>query len=69
MNLFRSEEHARSWPGFTTDTIHLLKPVAEWARIFANPVFRNRSRPDYISWLTGDDGRAAFAALRADLAP
>jgi hypothetical protein len=48
---------------------NMLKPVAEWARIFAGPVFRNRTRPDYITWLLSDEGRAAFAQLRAELAP
>ena len=69
MNLFRSEEHARNWSSYDADMAYMLKPVAEWARIFAGPVFRNRSRSDYITWLQGDDGRAAFAQLRAELAP
>ncbi len=69
MNLFRSEEHARNWPTYDADMSYMLKPLAEWARIFAGPVFRNRSRADYITWLLGDEGRAAFAQLRAELAP
>lgn len=69
MNLFRSEEHARNWSGYNPEKEYLLRPVAEWARIFSSPVFRNRPRTDYVSWLVGDDGRAAFGALRADLAP
>ncbi|MDA3038563.1 MAG: hypothetical protein O3C27_03365 [Actinomycetota bacterium] len=69
MNLFRSEEHARSWTGYDETMASMLKPVAEWARIFSGPIFRNRSRPDYITWLLSDEGRAGFAQLRAELAP
>ena len=70
MNLFRSEEHARNYVGFdATMAERMLRPVAWWAEIFANPFFRERSRPDYISWTASADGQAAFAALRANLAP
>ncbi len=46
----------------------MLKPVHAWAEIFANPIFRERVRPDYITWLLGDDGQAAFGELRSALA-
>ena len=46
----------------------MLKPMAEWADIFANPFFRERGRSDYISWTRSDAGQAAFAELRATLA-
>ncbi|MGF1598953.1 MAG: hypothetical protein ACFCVK_18860 [Acidimicrobiales bacterium] len=39
------------------------------AEIFSNPIFRSRNRPDYITWIQSDEGRGAFAALRAELAP
>ena len=64
MNLFRSEEHARRWERFTLDTEATLKPVAEWADIFANPYFRQRVRDDFISWARSEAGRSAFAELR-----
>ena len=68
MNLFRSEEHARNWSGFNPDLAdRMLKPVAEWADIFANPFFRERVRPDYISWTRSAEGQAAFGALRSAL--
>ena len=67
MNLFRSEEHARNWHGFTEVMASSLKPVAEWADIFANPFFRERGRPDYISWTRSEAGVAAFGELRARL--
>ena len=67
MNLFRSEEHARNWDGFVDEMASSLMPVAEWADIFSNPFFRERGRPDYISWTRSDAGRDAFTALRARL--
>ncbi len=69
MNLFRSEEHARNWSGFDPDMAdRMLKPVAAWADIFANPIFRNRRRPDYISWFQSPEGQAAIGQLRSELA-
>ena len=67
MNLFRSEEHARNWEGFDEAMASSLKPVAEWADIFANPFFRERGRRDYISWTRSDEGRAAWGELRDQL--
>ncbi len=67
MNLFRSEEHARRWVGFDEAMASSLLPVAEWASIFSNPIFRERGRNDYLSWLQSDDGVAAFGALRSRL--
>lgn len=52
MNLFRSEEHARAWREFNPDTARLLRPLAAWAERFSGPMFRERGRPDYVSWLT-----------------
>ena len=67
MNLFRSEEHARNWDGFAPEMASSLKPVAEWADIFANPFFRERGRRDYISWTRSEAGAAAFMELRSRL--
>ncbi|MGB5755501.1 MAG: hypothetical protein WBM50_01185 [Acidimicrobiales bacterium] len=68
MNLFRSEEHARNWPGFDPAMEdRMLRPVGWWAETFSNPFFRERVRPDYISWTTSEAGRAAFGRLRARL--
>ncbi len=69
MNLFRSEEHARNHSGFDPELEdRMLKSVDDWAELFANPFFRERVRPDYISWTRSAEGQAAFAALRAGLA-
>ncbi|HZQ37780.1 MAG TPA: hypothetical protein VFD32_17750 [Dehalococcoidia bacterium] len=51
MNLFRSEEHARNWSEFDPAFIEQLRPLEFWAERFSAPLFRNRGRPDYISWL------------------
>jgi hypothetical protein len=68
MNLFRSEEHACTWSGFEPEMAdRMLKPLAGWADIFSNDFFRQRGRPDYLSWTRSKDGQAAFAKLRADL--
>ena len=69
MNLFRSEEHARNWSGFEPDLAdRMLKPVTWWADVFSSPVFRERGRDDYISWIRSDEGRTAWGGLRERLA-
>ena len=69
MNLFRSEEHARSWEEFDPRMAAMLRPVEWWAETFAAPMFRARARSDFISWMQGPDGAGAFAELRARLTP
>jgi hypothetical protein len=63
MNLFRSEEHARRWSEFNPDLADTILPVAGWAEIFATPMFRNRGRADFVTWLSTDDGVAARRRL------
>jgi len=48
MNLFRSEEHARNWSEFNSD--FEAQPLSFWLDRFSAPMFRGRSRTDYISW-------------------
>ena len=69
MNLFRSEEHARRWEEFEPKMAAMLHPVQWWADTFATPMFRARARSDFVSWMSGDEGAAAFAALRERLTP
>ena len=57
MNLFRSEEHARNWADFDPAQTQTLQPVAQWAARFSAPLFRERTRPDYISWLLAERAR------------
>ncbi len=56
MNLFRSEEHARSWSLYDPAFEENLKPLSERLERFSAPLFRNRGRPDYISWLASQEG-------------
>lgn len=63
MNLFRSEEHAQAWDGFNAERSATLQPVAFWADLFSNPIFRERLRPDYISWLQSEEAVAARTTL------
>ena len=65
MNLFRSEEHARAWSGFNPEYTVGLRPLATWTERFSSPMFRERGRPDYISWFTGWRTSPEFAAWRA----
>jgi hypothetical protein len=67
MNLFRSEEHARRWARFNPDFERNLQPVSFWIEVFSGPMFRARTRQDFISWLRTEEGRKAVQALRARL--
>jgi len=49
MNLFRSEEHVKSWPNFEPASAESILPVANWAMAFSGPLFRKRLEPDYLS--------------------
>jgi len=51
MNLFRTEEHARRWARFNPEFVENLQPLASWVERFSAVRFRERGRPDYISWL------------------
>jgi len=63
MNLFRSEQHAKQWKDWDEEMASTLHPVEWWTETFRNPIFRNRNRPDYLTWLTGENGISATAAF------
>ena len=63
MNLFRSEEHARRWKTFKPEMEKTLRPLSFWAELFSEQLFRQRGRPDYMSWLRSDEGRQSIASL------
>ena len=63
MNLFRSEEHARRWKKFDPDMEKTLRPLSFWAELFSEQLFRQRGRPDYMTWLRSDEGRQSVADL------
>jgi hypothetical protein len=63
MNLFRSEEHARKWRMFKPEMEKTLRPLSFWADLFSEPLFRQRGRPDYVTWLRSEEGRQSIANL------
>ncbi len=65
MNLFRSEEHAKRWSRYERESEAGILPVAEWAKVFSGPLFRDRLREDYLARL--GEGRSAFMQAIADL--
>lgn len=67
MNLFRSEAHARTWTEYDPAMETTLRPVAFWADLFGTPIFRERGRVDYVSWLQSEHGQAGFLQLRSRL--
>jgi hypothetical protein len=48
MNLFRSEEHVRSWSLFDPESIDGVMPLRDYATLFASGLFRERLAPDYL---------------------
>ncbi|TFH37426.1 MAG: ATP-binding protein [Anaerolineales bacterium] len=48
MNIFRSEEHVKSWPLYFRMAEDYIMPVADWAEVFSGPLFRRRLEPDYL---------------------
>jgi len=69
MNLFRSEEHARDWEEYDPAMAHLVRPVEWWADTFSAPMFRERGRSDFISWVTSPEASGTFAELRERMSP
>lgn len=51
MNFFRSEEHARNWSQYNSETEEQLQPLEYYAERFSGAMFRARPRPDFMSWL------------------
>lgn len=49
MNIFRSEEHAKRWSYYEPESEDAIMPVADWAKAFGGPLFRNRMQDDYLS--------------------
>lgn len=65
MNLFRSEEHAKNWSRYEAESEDGIMPVADWARVFSGPTFRDRLHEDYLSHR--GEGMAAFRQAFTDL--
>jgi hypothetical protein len=48
MNLFRSEEHVRSWSLYDPGSSEGIMPLRDYASLFGIPLFRERLEPDYV---------------------
>lgn len=48
MNLFRSEEHVRRWPLYSSAAEDYVLPIGTWNRIFSGRLFRERLSSDYL---------------------
>lgn len=49
MNLFRSEEHIRSWSDFKPGTEDGINRLSDLAALFSGKFFTRRLDPDYAS--------------------
>jgi hypothetical protein len=49
MNLFRSEEHVRSWDGFVPGTEEGIITLPDLVKMFSGNYFRRRLDPDWVS--------------------
>ncbi len=49
MNLFRSEEHIRSWSRFDPAAEQGIVPLADLVALFSLDMFRKRLEPGYVA--------------------
>ncbi len=49
MNLFRSEEHIRSWSRFDPAAEQGIVPLADLVRLFSLDMFKKRLEPEYAT--------------------
>lgn len=49
MNLFRSEEHAKSWSLYDPISEESIMPVADWASVFSGSMCRDRLGSDVLA--------------------
>lgn len=49
MNLFRSEEHVKSWSSYDPISEESIMPLADWARAFSGSMCRDRLAPDVLA--------------------
>ncbi len=63
MNLFRSEEHVKSWSLYDSISAESIMPLSNWATVFSGPLMRNRLEPDYLSRMS-EHAAGLFASLK-----
>jgi hypothetical protein len=66
MNLFRSEEHIRNWPGFKPGTEDGIVPLDHLVSLFSLDMFRKRLDMDYVS--RNPEYTSGFFSAVADIA-
>jgi two-component SAPR family response regulator len=49
MNVFRSEDHVRSWAQFKEGTEDGMMPLEDLMKLFSGTYFRRRLDPDWVS--------------------
>ena len=52
MNIFRSEEHVRSWASFSPGSDEGITPLPDMMKLFSGPFFTRRLDQDYVSHIT-----------------
>ena len=63
MNLFRSEEHVRSWSQFNPDSTSAISTLEDEVTLFSTESNKHKLDGDYISqWLPKQAGERASAA-------
>ena len=62
MNLFRSEEHIRSWSRFDPAAEQGIVPLTNVVKLFSLNMFKKRLEPDYVARV-GEYAGEFFAAI------
>ncbi len=66
MNLFRSEEHIRTWARFDPATAEGIMPLADVVKLFSGDFFQKRLSLDYVS--RNQDYLGTFVAAIMEIA-
>ena len=53
MNLFACEENVLKWSQTDPESVAGIRPLADWAAIFATDLFKRRLDPDYLEKMAG----------------
>lgn len=53
MNLFACEENVLKWSQTDPESVAGIRPLADWAAVFATDMFKRRLDPDYLQEMAG----------------
>ena len=62
MNLFRSEEHIKTWSRFDPAAEQGIVPLANLVKLFSLNMFKKRLEPDYVARV-GEYAGEFFSAI------